>query len=517
MKSSKKELLILILVILLGFFLRFYNLSSIPPGIHGDEAEFGIRQQQIIAEKNTNFFTLYDPYSLFNYSILSYWMQGIFQEFFGKNVFGIRFSSALAGSLSIVAFLFLTKQFFSNKLTQLLLTLAFTTSHWHIAYSRMAINNSWTPLFTICALGMLYKGFQTEKKRFYLLAGLIGGLSLYFAQANRVILVVFILWGIVHLLRREKRRVIIIKGLLTSLAAAFFVFLPLGLFYLNNPGAFSSRIETVSIFNNLPEYYTRYQVENVFGILFWQFINTLKVFNFGGDIGFYFYGYQGGLLAPIAGILAVAGLLICLLQIKKESNLLLLIWFFAIIILGGTITIDAPSSQRILGVIPVLFLFTGLACEKILKLRLPYLKTILVILFLLNSLWDYKIYFINYLNTQAGWAQREPATQISYYLQSLGPNWKVYMLKEEFWYTFNHGPIKFLNPGLEGEDVTDSKSVIPNTQPTTKNIVYIMPPNSPSLDRLRHFYPKGKIRKFFNPIGNTPSFASFEVQSNMLE
>lgn len=183
------------------------------------------------------------------------------------------------------------------------------------------------------------------------------------------------------------------------------------------------------------------------------------------------------------------------------------------VILGGTITIDAPSSQRLVGLIPVLFLFAGVTLEQLVKYKISYLKIILVILFVINGVWDYKIYFIDYIHSQAGWAQREPATQIAYYLKTLGSNWKVYMLRENSLLYFHHGTIRFINPNLEGMDVENSESQIPIGEPTNKNIVYIMPPNSSSIYRIKRFYPKGKERHFLNPIGNTPSFDSYEINN----
>ena len=513
---SRADIFTMVIIFLLGLTLRFYNLSNIPPGIHGDEAEFGLRQQLVIAEKNTSLFTLYDPHSLFNYSVLSYWTQGIFQLIFGETVFGIRASSALAGSMSIIIFFFMTQLFFKQKIISILLMLGFATSHWHIAYSRLAINNSWTPFFIIASLGFLYKAFKTNKQTFYLASGIMWGLSLYFAQANRVIPIIAILWCLIHICFKKGGRLSNLKSMTSMAVAGLLTFLPLGIFYLNTPGVFSSRTDIVSIFNHLPEYYVRYQTENIFGVLFWQFINTLKVFPIGGDIGFYFYAYPGGLLAPVSAILAIAGLAIVLRFTKTERSLLFLSWFLSIIILGGVITIDAPSSQRLLAVIPALYLFIGVALEKLLQLKLTSIKLILVILFAINSLWDYKIYFRDYINTQAGWAQREPATQIAYYLKSLGNNWKVYMLREEPWFYFQHGTIKFINPDLEGYDIENLQTAVLLEGLSNKNVVYIMPYYSPSLTKLLAFYPTGNVQLFLNPIGNTPAFASFEIKNQSL-
>ncbi len=515
--KNKLHFSVLFSIFFLAFILRFYNLSYIPPGLHGDEAEFGIRAQQVLQGNYENFFLLIEPNSLFNYSVLSYYAQGLFQLVFGQTVFGIRASSALIGTLTVILFYLLAKLLIKNTLISVLIMFAFATSHWHIAYSRLAINNSWTPFFFVAIMYFLYKGLSTQKPKFYLLSGLFLGLSLYFAQANRAFPLVVIGACIIHFLHNKSTIKKQSLNLLLIIATSVIVFLPLLIYYFQNPDIFVSRIDTVSIFNNLSHYYQRYNTDSTAVVLLWQLFNTLKVFMTGGDIGYYFYAYPGGLLAPIASLLAFCGFVLSIIRIRKPLYSSLIVWFLTIITLGGVVTVDAPSSQRLLTVIPILFLFVGIAGQHLLSYKIRYIKTIVIFLFLLNGAWDYKIYFINYIHSQAGWAQREPATQIAYYLRGLGPDWKVYMLREDSLYYFRHGTIKFINPTLEGEDIESPETVIPNRQSTDKNLVYIMPHKSPSLSRLRKFYPEGKERNFFNPIGNTPSFTSYEIRTNVLK
>lgn len=507
--------LLLIGIFILSFFLRFYSLERIPPGIHGDEAEFGLTQQKINHGLYEKFFSFAQA-GADSFSILSFWTQGLFQRVIGENAFGIRATSAFIGTITILFFFFLSRLFFKDKFIPFILTFALATSHWHIAYSHMAINNIWCPFFVVIVSFYLCKGYQTHKNIYFLFAGMFMGFSLYFPQSDKIIPIIIFIYSFLYLLKRQrfiKRNVI---NTLSLFITACIIFSPQAIYFLHNPSTLTGRINTVSIFNHLPEYYARYHANNVFEVLFWQIINTLKVFNFGGDIGFYFYGYQGGLLAPIVGTFAVIGLFLSFLKIKKDKYLFLLVWFFLVIIFGGVITIDAPSSQRLVGIIPVLFLFAGATLEQIMKYKIRYLKVILIFLFVINGIWDYKIYFIEYIHSQAGWAQREPATQIAYYIKSLGPSWKVYMLRENTWLYFNHGTIRFLNPDIEGIDIDNSETVIPFKDVIAKNIVYIMPPDSPTLLNIRQHYPQGKERYHRNEIGNTPSFISYEIKNSYL-
>lgn len=509
---KKYQWLLLIGIFLLAFFLRFYNLEQIPPGIHGDEAEFGLIEEKINHGLYDKFFSVGDTNSIFAFPVLSFWTQGLFVRIFGENIFGIRSSSALTGTLAVIIFFFLAKLLFKDKFIPYILTFAFATSHWHIAYSRMAINDIWCTFFVVLVFYFFYKGLCIKKKYNFFLSGIFMGLSLYFPQSSKVIPIIVLICSVFYLKKHSKSFTQNAMNILLLFATAGIVFLPQSVYFLQNLSILTGRIDTVSIFNHLPEYYMRYHVSNIFGVLFWQFINTIKVFNFGGDIGFYFYGYQGPLLAPVASILAIIGFFICFKKFKNAREILLLIWFFSVVFFGGVITIDAPSSQRIVGIIPVAFLFVGIALEKIMSLKIPYIKIVVITIFLLNSFWDYKIYFIDYIHSQAGWAQKEPATQIAYYLKSLGMSWRVYMLRENTWLYFHHGTIRFLNPGLEGLDIDNSENVFRGTETTSKNVVYVMPPNSPSLPKLQTKYPNGKVIYFFNSIDNTTSFTSYEIK-----
>ncbi len=505
-----RTIILLILLLLLAGFLRFYHLDTIPPGLHGDEAEWGLIEQKINRGEYESFFSLGKTGQFFDFSVLSYFVQGLFLRVFGDTIFAIRSSSAFAATLTVIAFYFLASRFFKHRLTVVLTTLALATSHWHIAYSRLAILNIWTPLFLVVLFALFLKALDTKKTIYFVLSGVVLGLSLYFHHTVKAIPIILGLFSIFYCIEHRKQHV---KRLFVHLSLviiiAVIVFSPQAWYYITHPDTFSPRLNEVSIFNHLPTYFDRYEVSSIPEVLFWQFINTIKVFHFGGDIGYLFYGYQGGLLAPIVASLALVGLLIAFATFKSDRSQLLIVWFFSIIIFGGVLTVDPPSSQRLVGVIPVLFLFAGLTIERLLS----YKKAVflLAVLFLINAVWDYHIYFNNYIRSQAGWAQREPATQIAYYLQALGPGWKVYMLRENTWLYFKHGTIRFINPQLEGIDVEDSSTVIPLKESAEKNIVFIMPPFSPSLKKLQRVYPDGKTLRFYNPIGNTPSFVSYEI------
>lgn len=512
MKSEYFIYIALGIIIFLAFLFRFYNLSSIPPGIHGDEAELTIISQKIINGKYYSFFSYGNTGQFFEISVLGSYVQGFFLRFIGDAITGMRFSSAFAGTLTVLVFFYLSRLYFKNKYVSLFTTLSLATSHFHIAYSRLALPNIWTPFFMVLIVHFLIKGIQKNKNIYSIYSGIVLGISLYFQQTTRVIPFMLLTIFVTKLLSNMKtwKKTILQAIILFSFASI--IFFPQATFYLTHPNIFSPRLNEVSIFNHLPEYFQKYHTTNVVTVILWQFINTLKVFNFGGDIGFFFYGYQGSMVTPIIGFLFVLGLFLAFKKIKDYKNLILLVWFFIIVIMGGTATIDAPSTQRLVGIIPALFLITGLGVEFVYnKLRKKYVILLLSVLLIVSSIWDYKIYFIDYIHSQAGWAQREPATQLAYYFKSLGQNWKIFVVRENTWLYFKHGTVRLLNPNLEGEDYDQLENALSNNVATYKNIVFILPPNSPSLNKLKLLYPQGKTIFFQNPIGNNPSFISYEI------
>jgi hypothetical protein len=201
----------------------------------------------------------------------------------------------------------------------------------------------------------------------------------------------------------------------------------------------------------------------------------------------------------------------------ENKSSFLLIWLLSVIIFGGALTIDAPSSQRLIGMAPALFLMSGMGMEKILsylkteKLKNSLLLITMISIFLIN----YQVYFNQYIHSDAGWAQKEPATAIAKYLLSLGESYQVYMLREEnpILY-FHHGTIRFLAPKIQGVDVSENtRNYIP-AKDTHKNFVYILPPNSKFLSLLHQVYPFGQERHFTNPYNGKAWFVGYEIRQD---
>src|SRR3989338_856566 len=143
MLTPSQKLLLVGMVVLAGC-LRFYRLSTIPVSLYWDEAasaynayslaktgkdEFGVKLQFL--------FRSFDDYKM----PANIYLTALAVKIFGLNEFSARFTSALAGTLTVLATFFLVKQIFSSyqglfsvNLIAFLSTLFLAISPWHIQF-----------------------------------------------------------------------------------------------------------------------------------------------------------------------------------------------------------------------------------------------------------------------------------------------------------------------------------------------------------------------------------------------
>ena len=174
MHKFKLKNYLLILIIFLAFFLRFYKIDEIPPALYWDETSLGYNAYSILKTARdehgqflpiTNFaaFGDYKPPGYIYFTVPSI-------AVFGLNEFAIRFPSAFFGILTVLLAYFLTKKLFENpdsnfkiknllfdsKLAQseqfkipALAALMLAISPWHLQLSRAAFEANVALFFSL--------------------------------------------------------------------------------------------------------------------------------------------------------------------------------------------------------------------------------------------------------------------------------------------------------------------------------------------------------------------------------
>ncbi|OGG00030.1 hypothetical protein A2153_05785 [Candidatus Gottesmanbacteria bacterium RBG_16_38_7b] len=248
MLTNNKNLFILIAILLLAGFLRFYRLGSLPPSLYSDEAAQG-----------------YNAYSLFNsgrdehgrfwpVSLRSFgdWKPPLPTLLMipviavnGLNETSVRFPGAFLGTATVYLTYLLVKilliNFSGKNKIALLSSFILTVSPWHILQSRAAMLVMVALFFLMLGTYLFLKG---NRRMIYFLFGVFFlTLSVYAYYGLRLVTpLIFII--LLFLSPRFFYR----KTWLLSFLIIFSVILPLIIGYLNNPDVIFGRARTISVF-----------------------------------------------------------------------------------------------------------------------------------------------------------------------------------------------------------------------------------------------------------------------------
>jgi 4-amino-4-deoxy-L-arabinose transferase-like glycosyltransferase len=434
----KKEFLFLIFILFVAFFFRFYKLSLIPPGLYPDVAING--NEAFFSLKNKNFKVFYPE----NYGRegLIMWLIALSFKIFGVSIFSIRVVAAIIGVLTALGLYLLVKELFhqeknfAEKIT-LFSSFFLAVSFWHTNFSRIGFRAILLPFVLVFSFYFLFKAFRKKSIFDSILAGIFFGLGFYtytsFRMAVLILPFIFVLFWFLYKKEGLQKKFL----LLTScfLLFTFLVALPIGIYFLKNPQDFISRAAPVSIF----------KAENPTKEFFRSLILHLGMFNFHGDPNWrHNFAGKPMLFWPV-GILFLIGLFISIKEtvssIKNKtfhlpsSYFLLLIWFFVMLLPGILTREGIPHSLRVIGVIPPVFIFSGLGAfwvfeflEKKLKNKLIFNGLLVSFLFfvLISEFNKYFLVWANKPEVKSEYTQEY--LLMGKYLNSLPENCQKYVI-----------------------------------------------------------------------------------------
>lgn len=199
-------------IVLLGFFLRIYKLTSAPAGFFCDEAAIGYNAYSIL---KTGVDEYGKPYPFFFRSFGAYrnpvpiYLMTSSIAIFGLNEFAVRFTSAVIGILTVFFVFFLIKQVFDFKVA-FFSSFFLAISPWHIHFSRFGSEYIYFPFFFTFGLLVFILGL---KRKFYLpIAFFIFGASLYTYYPAWLIIPLFVFGLMIfyhHQLLKKKKEFLV--------------------------------------------------------------------------------------------------------------------------------------------------------------------------------------------------------------------------------------------------------------------------------------------------------------------
>ncbi|MCX6704912.1 MAG: glycosyltransferase family 39 protein [Candidatus Woesebacteria bacterium] len=188
-KVNKVKLGVLVLVIFLSAFLRFYKLSQAPPSLSWDETAVGYNAWTVLNwGKDEWGKTL--PLSFKSFEDdkhpVHIYLTVPTVAIFGLNEMGVRASSALFGVLNVIIIFFLAKKIFGNNLAGLIASFVLSISPYSIHFSRFNHELNFALFFFMSGLYFLLKGI--EKKNWLIILGFAGlGLDLLTYHSAKVV------------------------------------------------------------------------------------------------------------------------------------------------------------------------------------------------------------------------------------------------------------------------------------------------------------------------------------------
>jgi hypothetical protein len=233
---------------------------------------------------------------------------------------------------------------------------------WHIHLSRVGFRTVLLPLFISLMFWQGALGWRTGRRRYWLAAGALYGLSFYTYMAARFSPVALLLFGCYLLsVRPSLRRRETLVPVAWSLLALLITLVPLGAFTITNSDLVLGRSGQVAIWN--PEI----NGGDFWGTLARNTTRTLGMFFLKGDRIWRHNAPWRPVFDPLLGLFFLIGLARALRQFRREPAMALLVIWTLTMTLPTLLAEDAPHFLRAVGVLPLAALFPALGIDWLLR------------------------------------------------------------------------------------------------------------------------------------------------------
>ena len=515
-RISPLEASALLGILAVAIWLRFPNLASIPPNVHGDEVSIGLDARAIMAGDMPAVFAV----GWYDVPALSFTVHAATMRLFGDDLFGLRMASAIEGIGTIVLLYLLGRRLWGPR-PALLAAALMAVAAWHIHFSRTGFHYMQAPLATLLALYFLERGLQEERTLDWVLCGFALGFSIEVYYAARLAPVIVALYLGYRAVRRRDFLQTHARGLLALAFAALVFVAPMADVFLQDPSNFNAR--TAGVLVTSPDNFRHeadgYQVGTLGEVLAIQAERTLEAFNILGETSLQ-YGHPAPLLDFWTGALLAMSAIAILLRPGSARGFLLALWVWLTLLAGSVLTVDALFSPRVLLVLPALLLGPALILDRAwsavtaLSGRIGTYAFALPVVALLGLALQANMH--DYFDVQV--VQREPAgrfTLLASYAAGIQNRYRLYAIGQTDWTLTSEAP-RFLVPTVAAVNVRDGPLALPLDHiPQDRGVAFLVENGtadfSQRLDAIQRAYPVGHGEVVFERPGN-PTLTSYLVE-----
>jgi hypothetical protein len=441
---------------------------------------------------------------------------------FGDSLAGVRVPSALLGAAAVLFTWLLTRRLLGRR-TALIAAVVLAVFHYHLYFSRVALNNVADSFFLVAMLYWLDRGLVERRRLDCLLAGLAIGLGQYFYFGARLLPAVAIVYGL-FLALRCRRQAATARAEAWQVArlgawvagGAVLAYLPLLAHYLDQPWDFTAAFDRVSILR--PGWLEQQRALTGMSsaeILARQARDAILLPFGTAPHGYHYYPGPPLIGVPMA-VLAAIGLAIATVgALQRRYAALAISWWGAI---GAVAFTEEVQTQRFIVAAPLVAVFCAIALEALWRIltrqlgvaRVPAIAAVAgAVLFL--TFWNIHFFFreSNQLRIY-GDINSLIATRLGNYLREHGPH-TVYFAGAPRMLYGGFPILPFLARDSTGVDLdqplTDKGNVPAARGPT---LFVFLPERVRELKWVRARYPNGLLRRLRAPTGE-PLLTSYEV------
>ncbi len=361
LKKHRAELLVIAFIVALAFLIRFADVELHPYSFNNDEGQMGSGGACIVRGECANFFSL----GWADQARLAFFPYAVSIALLGKTALAVRLVSVITGTLSVLAVYLFAREVFDKKVAWLSAILL-SILPLHIHFSRTGVDNIVDALTAPLILWLVFRGAKRGSSLSLTAAGLVTGLCMYTYPGSLLAAGLGIgTLGYIAVRTRGFLRTHI-KALVVFILAIVIVLLPILGYYSANSVYFLSRFKRESILQDagIPAQ-SQATGLNAAEILTTQFAKSSLVYLVSNAPG-NFFNSPRAYLSVVEAIIFMLGMLCVLWHIKDIRYTVVFIWFWAVVILGSTLTGGPPTSQRLLMSTPALSIIVALGMINIL-------------------------------------------------------------------------------------------------------------------------------------------------------
>jgi len=361
--------LALVTLLLLALGMRLYRLADLPPGLFHDEA-YNTLDAQALAEglPHPRF---YDSWEVYAHTIHTAWppattrfpvflegnygREALFHYFgalavalVGPKVWALRLVAALAGVLAVLATYMVARELFAcepERARRLALLAAATATGIYslLTFSRLGLRIVTLVTLEGLTVALWWHAGRDNRLRWWVLAGLSLGLAQYTYIPARLLPLIVVYPALVWIKRRPQQRPHLVRGTLLALLVALAVMVPLIAFFVRYPAYLTLRARAIA--TDAPERGPAMIVANV-GRVLWGLVghgDPNPILNLPGR----------PILDAVQAVFFVAGVIVCLCQMRRLACPFLLIWAIAMHLPSVVSGIAPTFGRSIGGMLPV--------------------------------------------------------------------------------------------------------------------------------------------------------------------